>query len=67
MTSTIIWTIPDKELLRADEVAEIFRVKPKTIYSWHDIGKLPGVKMGNKCLRFRRAVIIEIISKDSTA
>jgi excisionase family DNA binding protein len=67
MTSTIIWTIPDKELLRADEVAEIFRVKPKTVYAWHDIGKLPGVKMGGKCLRFRRAVIIEIISKDSTA
>lgn len=66
MPSTAIQGIPNKALFRADEVALIFDVSVKTIYSWHNEGKLPGLKMGDKCLRFQRPVIISIISKEST-
>ena len=64
MSSTAIRDIPHKSLFRPDEVAEIFQVSVKTIYSWHNEGKLPGLKVGDKCLRFQRPVIISIISKD---
>lgn len=67
MPSTAMQDIPNKSLFRPDEVATIFQVSVKTIYSWHNEGKLPGLKMGDKCLRFQRPVIISIISKDSTS
>jgi len=65
MDSTAI--IPNKPLLRPDEVANIFQVSQKTVYSWHAEGKLPGVKPGGRCLRFQRSVIVTIISKESTS
>jgi excisionase family DNA binding protein len=56
--------IPHKPLFRPDEVATIFQVSVKTIYSWHNEGKLPGLKVGDKTLRFQRPVIISIITQD---
>ncbi|MFH2074482.1 MAG: helix-turn-helix domain-containing protein [Pseudomonadota bacterium] len=38
--------LPDKELLRPDEVAAFWSVSVKTIYRWIDQGILPGVKKG---------------------
>ena len=38
--------LPDKELLRPDEVAKFWRVSVKTIYRWIDMGVMPGVKKG---------------------
>ena len=65
MSSTAVQRdIPHKSLFRPDEVAAIFQVSVKTIYSWHNEGKLPGLKVGDKTLRFQRPVIISIISKD---
>ena len=39
-------TLPEKELLRPDEVAEFWSVSVKTIYRWIDLGIIPGVKKG---------------------
>ncbi|MFH2074439.1 MAG: helix-turn-helix domain-containing protein [Pseudomonadota bacterium] len=39
-------TLPDKDLLRPDEVAAFWSVSVKTIYRWIDLGILPGVKKG---------------------
>lgn len=39
-------TLPNKELLRPDEVAKIWSVSVKTIYRWIDLGIIPGVKKG---------------------
>ncbi len=36
----------------AKEVAELMKVHPKTVYFWFKTGRLPGVKVGNKVLRF---------------
>ena len=38
--------LPDKELLRPDEVAKFWRVSVKTVYRWIDMGVMPGVKKG---------------------
>ena len=37
--------IPDKELLRVDEVAEHLRVSASTIYLWIEHGHLKAVKI----------------------
>jgi excisionase family DNA binding protein len=40
------YDLPDKDLLRPDEVAKFWRVSVKTVYRWIDIGIMPGVKRG---------------------
>jgi len=40
------YDLPDKDLLRPDEVAKFWRVSVKTIYRWIDMGVMPGVKKG---------------------
>ena len=40
------YDLPDKDLLRPDEVAKFWRVSVKTIYRWIDLGIMPGVKKG---------------------
>jgi excisionase family DNA binding protein len=54
-------TLPDKELLRVDEVAEYFGVSRKTIYNWVDMGKLQGCNPNGGSLRiFRQSVVVLI-------
>jgi excisionase family DNA binding protein len=38
--------LPDKKLLRPDEVARFWSVSVKTVYRWIDIGILDAVKKG---------------------
>ena len=55
--------LPNKELLRPDEVAEYFQVTRKTIYHWVNINILPAVKIRTR-LRFRRedvkSMVVEV-------
>jgi excisionase family DNA binding protein len=44
-------TLPQKELLRPDEVARYFDVHKSTVYRWIDEGKLQAVKIGDKIIR----------------
>lgn len=39
--------IPNKALLRPDEVASILRVSRSTVYRWVEEGRLPALKPGN--------------------
>ena len=52
--------LPDKELLRPDEVADYFSVSRKTIYAWIDSGKLKAVKVC-RLTRIRRVDVSEVI------
>lgn len=55
--------LPDKTLLRVDEVARFFSVSPKTIYVWCDIGALKACKPGGSSLRIFRKSVLELVKK----
>lgn len=46
--------LPNKALLRPDEVADYYGVKPKTVRGWIATGKLEAVKVAGNLLRVRR-------------
>jgi excisionase family DNA binding protein len=52
--------LPEKELLRPDEVAKYFSLALSTIYTWIDTGKLEAVKLAGKTIRIKREVVIEL-------
>ena len=47
--------LPEKELLRPDEVAAFWRVDVKTIYRWIDLGIIPAEKKGGTIRERREA------------
>jgi len=51
----------DKEIMTADEVAELCRVNRKTVYDAYKNGQLPGIKIG-RLLRFRRSSVLTVLS-----
>ena len=53
-------TLPNKELLRPDEVAEYFSVSVKTIYRWIDEGKVPAVKVAQSVIRIERKAALNL-------
>lgn len=54
--------IPEKDLLRPDEVAAYFSLSVKTVYGWIDQGKLDAVKIGQgRLLRVKREALNRMI------
>lgn len=53
-------TLPNKELLRPDEVAVYFSVSVKTIYRWIDEGKLEAVKVAERITRIERKAALKL-------
>jgi excisionase family DNA binding protein len=53
-------TLPNKDLLRPDEVATYYSVSVRTIYTWIELGKLEAVKVAGKILRIKREEAINI-------
>ncbi len=53
-------SLPKKELLRPDEVADYLRVKRRTIYRWIEAGKIEAVKT-NGLLRIPREAVNKVI------
>jgi excisionase family DNA binding protein len=45
-----------EDIMTLEEVAKYLKLKPQTIYSWAQKGKIPAVKLGKEW-RFRRSVI----------
>lgn len=55
--------LPEKELLRPDEVAEYFSLHVKTIYRWIAEKKIEAVKIGPfRAIRIRRNAV-EIMTR----
>ena len=44
------------EIMTLEEVSRYLKLKPQTIYTWAQRGKIPAVKLGKEW-RFRRSVI----------
>lgn len=55
-------TLPDKPLLRIDQVADFFGVTKKTIYSWYP-DKLQGINV-NGVIRIYRVSVEELVKKN---
>lgn len=53
-------SLPNKALLRPDEVARFLSVAPSTIYSWICTGQMEGVKLPGKTIRIRREEVEKI-------
>ena len=45
-----------EEIMTLEEVAKYLKVKPQTIYTWAQTGKIPAAKLGKEW-RFRKSVI----------
>ena len=44
------------DIMTIEEVAAYLRLKPQTIYTWAQEGKIPAAKLGNQW-RFKKAII----------
>jgi excisionase family DNA binding protein len=44
------------EIMNIEEVAKYLKLKPQTIYTWAQNGKIPAVKLGKEW-RFKKSVI----------
>ena len=53
--------LPNKALLRVDEVAEYFRVVEKTIRDWIDKGNLTAVRPGGRRFLIHRESVVRYI------
>ena len=46
------------EIMNLEEVARYLKMKPQTIYTWAQKGKIPAAKLGKEW-RFKRSIIDE--------
>lgn len=46
----------EEDILTLEEVAKYLKLKPQTIYTWAQDGKIPAAKLGKEW-RFRKSVI----------
>jgi excisionase family DNA binding protein len=46
--------LPAEPLLKTRDVARLLAVTPKTVLRWYEAGRLPGFRLSNRALRFRR-------------
>jgi excisionase family DNA binding protein len=51
--------LPNKELLRVEEVAEYFSVTKKTIYLWIEHGHLDADKIAGSVIRITRTSVMK--------
>lgn len=54
-------TLPQKELLRPDEVAVYLNISRSTVYRWIEEGKLPAKKVGEKLIRIPRKALVNLV------
>jgi excisionase family DNA binding protein len=52
------------ELLTLSEAAAYLKMSPKTLYNWHSLGKIKGVKLGG--LKFARSELDKLIEERVT-
>ena len=46
--------LPDRTFLKPSEVASLFDVSPQTVYLWHRMGMIEGIKIDGRTLRVFR-------------
>lgn len=59
LTAQDLLNMNPSALLKPEEVAQIFRVDPKTVTRWSKAGKLPAIRTLGGHRRFRVEVVLE--------
>ena len=54
---------PDRDLLRASDLASLLQVDLKTIHNWFEKGQLEGFRTPGRHLRFRRPAVATFMKK----
>ncbi|MGA2107514.1 MAG: helix-turn-helix domain-containing protein [Syntrophorhabdales bacterium] len=52
--------LPSRTFLKPSEVASFFNVAPKTVYFWHRMGRIEGIKIGGS-LRIYTSSLVRIL------
>jgi DNA-binding transcriptional MerR regulator len=52
--------LPSRTFLKPSEVASFFNVAPQTVYFWHRMGKIQGIKIGGS-LRIYTSSLVGIL------
>ena len=60
----VLQDLPDKNLLRPDEVAEYLRVSKKTVHRWVKKGTLDAIKINN-LVRIPRSAVVALLETRS--
>lgn len=55
--------LPNKTLLRVDEVARFFDVSPQTVYNWCEMGLIRSCNPTSGTLRIFRESLIEMMER----
>lgn len=55
--------LPEKTLLRVDEVARFFGVAPKTVYGWCDMGIVEAINVNGGTLRIFRESVVRLMEQ----
>ena len=53
------------QLLDVREAAALLKISPGSLYHWLSQGRIPVVRLGPRCVRFRRSDLEEWISEKS--
>ena len=61
---SVVQDLPDKHLLRPDEVAEYLRVSKKTVHRWVKKGTLDAIKINN-LVRIPRSAVVALLETRS--
>lgn len=64
--NTVIKALPDKPLLRVDEVAQILDVTKRTIYNLYNAGDIEGVNTSSRGIRIFKESVIKYLKKKAS-
>lgn len=53
----------ERELLKAEDVAKMLNISPRTVYAMARAGKIPYVRLGRKILRFDKDDLLKWLNK----
>ena len=54
-------------LISIKQAAKMLCVAPATLYMWASAGRVPHIRLGNRCIRFQVAQLIEFINNKSVS
>ena len=50
-------------LLDAETIAPFLKVRPKTVGDWYRAGRIPGIRITARCIRYRLPDVLRALSR----